>query len=131
MENYTRGEGVCAFCTPIAEEIIASNKFCYAISDQSPQNGHCTAVIPKRHVSNFFELQQWEINAVHALLLEVKQQIERQDQAIGAFNVSVNSGQEAGQTVLHCHIQLIPQRHHDTNPQRRGKRRKILEKEQC
>jgi diadenosine tetraphosphate (Ap4A) HIT family hydrolase len=74
-------------------------------------------IIPKRHVASYFELGQAEYNAVNHLLLEQKKDIMERDKNVSGFNVGVNCGKDAGQTVFHCHIHLIPRRKGDVeNP---------------
>ena len=85
--------------------------------DLNPVTPHHTLIIPKRHVADFFDLYQPEINAVHGLLWETQKEIEGLDEAVTGFNVGVNSGEDAGQTIFHCHIHLIPRRKGDAkNP---------------
>lgn len=77
---------------------------------------------PKRHEPGFFNLHQPEINAIHSLLDKVKREIEALDSSVTGFNIGVNNGQDAGQTIFHCHIHLIPRRKGDTGNPRGGVR---------
>jgi diadenosine tetraphosphate (Ap4A) HIT family hydrolase len=70
-------------------------------------------VIPKRHALGYSELGRPELNACHRLLEQEKRTIEWEDASVGGFNVGVNDGKTAGQTVFHCHIHLIPRRKGD------------------
>ena len=107
----------CLFCEMKKGRVIASNELCYAIRDGFEVTQHHTLIIPKRHVSDFFELHQPEINAVHTLLDEMKRGIEELDETVTGFNIGINSGKDAGQTIFHCHIHLIPRREGDVeNP---------------
>jgi diadenosine tetraphosphate (Ap4A) HIT family hydrolase len=72
-----------------------------------------TLVIPRRHVSGYFELGRSELNACHRLLAQEKEAIGRADESVEGFTVSVNEGEPAGQTVFHCHMHLIPRRRLD------------------
>ena len=72
-----------------------------------------TLVIPKRHVSGYFELGRSELNAYHRLLAQEKEAIERADESVEGFTVGVNEGKVAEQTVFHCHMHLIPRRRLD------------------
>lgn len=90
---------------------------------------HHTLVIPKRHVSGFFELYQPELNTIHAMLAAQKQRIEKDDGTVRGFNVGVNTGTAAGQTVFHCHVHLIPRRDGDVDNPRGGVRGVIPEKQ--
>ena len=127
-ESYKEREKGCLFCEIKKGRVIASNELCYAIRDDFPVTEHHTLIIPKRHVSDFFELHQPEINAVHSLLDEMKQWIEELDETITGFNVGINSGEDAGQTIFHCHIHLIPRRKGDMENPRGGVRGVIPDK---
>ena len=104
------------------KRIIASNELCYAERDNYPVTKHHTLIIPKRHVSDFFELHQPEINAAHSLLDELKRGIQVLDNTVTGFNVGINCGEDAGQTIFHCHIHLIPRRKGDMKNPRGGVR---------
>ena len=127
-ESYGKRKAGCLFCEMEEPRVIASNALCYAIRDKFPVTEHHTLIIPKRHVSDFFELYQPEINAVHSLLGGMKQQVEELDSSATGFNVGMNSGEAAGQTVFHCHVHLIPRRKGDVENPRGGVRGVIPEK---
>ena len=63
-----------------------------------------------RHIANYFALGQAEINACSHLLDKQKEKILKEDSSVSGFNVGVNVGESAGQTIFHCHIHLIPRR---------------------
>jgi ATP adenylyltransferase len=127
-ESYNERKQGCLFCEIDEGRVIASNELCYAIRDYYPVTEHHTLIIPKRHVSDFFELHQPEINAVHSLLDEMRTEIEELDENVTGFNVGINSGEDAGQTVMHCHIHLIPRRKGDMENPRGGVRGVIPDK---
>ena len=77
-------------------------------------------VIPKRHVTNYFDLQQPERNAIHRLLVTERAAIQQKDASVSGFNVGVNAGEDAGQTIFHCHVHLIPRRKGDLDNPRGG-----------
>jgi diadenosine tetraphosphate (Ap4A) HIT family hydrolase len=85
-------------------------------------------IIPKRHVSSYFDLGQPEINAIHYLANKWKKQIEREDNNVSGFNMGINDGKDAGQTIFHVHIHLIPRRHGDLDFPEGGVRGVIPEK---
>jgi ATP adenylyltransferase len=87
----------------------------------SVTEGH-SLIIPKRHVADYFDMFQPELNAVHALLLSRKATLIEGDPSIDGFNVGINSGEAAGQTVFHCHVHLIPRRKGDVGNPRGGVR---------
>jgi diadenosine tetraphosphate (Ap4A) HIT family hydrolase len=67
-------------------------------------------VFPKRHVTQIFDLSRPETNAYNELMKETKRNIEMAEPSVSGFNVGVNNGRAAGQTVEHCHVHLIPRR---------------------
>ena len=121
-QSYQQREDGCVFCETDKLAILSENELCYAKSDLYPVTPHHTLIIPKRHVSDFFDLYQPEINAVHTLLGEAKRGIEGLDETVTGFNVGLNSGEDAGQTIFHCHIHLIPRRKGDAKNPRGGVR---------
>jgi diadenosine tetraphosphate (Ap4A) HIT family hydrolase len=90
--------------------LVAETELAYALRDAFPVTTLHTLVIPKRHVSGYFELGRAELNACHRFLEQEKQAIEGQDASVEGFNVGMNEGETAGQTVFHCHLHLIPRR---------------------
>jgi ATP adenylyltransferase len=110
--------------------VIAENELCFAIRDGYPVTPHHTLVIPKRHVANFFELYQAELNAAHALLRNMEAEIRSIDQQVTGFNVGINIGHDAGQTIFHVHVHLIPRRYGDVENPRGGVRGVIPGKQQ-
>jgi ATP adenylyltransferase len=81
--------------------------------DKYPVTAGHKLVIPKRHVAEYFDLGRPELNAVHFLLEQLKKRIQENDPAVKGFNIGINCGATAGQTVFHCHIHLIPRRDGD------------------
>jgi ATP adenylyltransferase len=118
--HYKARDANCAFCKIETTRIISENELCYAIYDKYPVSSYHALIIPKRHVSNFFELYQPEINAAYALLHLMGAKIADLDHSVTGFNIGVNNGQDAGQTVLHAHIHLIPRRNADVENPRGG-----------
>lgn len=107
----------CLFCKIDPDHVVAENELCYAIRDGFPVTPLHTLVVPKRHVANYFSLYQSELEAVHVMLDEQHADIPQQDKTVTGFNVGINAGNDAGQTVFHAHIHLIPRRYGDvSNP---------------
>ncbi len=107
----------CIFCTIEEKRTLFENPFAYAIYDKFPVTQFHTLVIPKRHVATYFQLNHSEIEACTQLLKQVKQHIETNDLTVTGFNIGINDGATAGQTIFHCHIHLIPRRKGDVaNP---------------
>ncbi|MDP6643050.1 MAG: HIT domain-containing protein [Rhodospirillales bacterium] len=128
-ESYNVREKGCLFCEIEESRIVAEIELCFAVRDGHSVTEHHTLIIPKRHTPDFFNLHQPEINAVYSLLEEVKIEIEQLDDTVKGFNVGVNSGEVAGQTINHCHIHLIPRRKGDVENPRGGVRGVIPEKQ--
>src|SRR4029078_1083679 len=98
------------------------NELCYAVRDLYPVTELHTLVIPQRHVGDYFDLYQPERNAIHGLLEAERTVIRQSDARVSGFNVGVNAGEDAGQTIFHCHVHLIPRRKGDLEDPRGGVR---------
>ena len=118
----------CLFCVIPQEQIIASNKLAYAIRDGFPVTPLHTLIIPKRHADDYFELTKDELIACHELIHQLRESITKEDSSVVAFNIGMNAGEAAGQTVFHCHIHLIPRRKGDVSSPRGGIRHVIPDK---
>jgi diadenosine tetraphosphate (Ap4A) HIT family hydrolase/5-methylcytosine-specific restriction endonuclease McrA len=117
----SRSEG-CAFCELPPERIVAENELALAFRDGFPVTEHHTLIIPKRHVSDYFDLFQPERNAMQALMEQQRALVLQSDPSVTAFNVGINAGADAGQTIFHCHMHLIPRRKGDVEEPRGGVR---------
>ncbi len=121
-ESYAAREPGCPFCELGDRQIIAENPLAVLIFDGFPvTEGHMLA-IPRRHVADYFDLHQPERNAVQRLLDDGRSRLRERDREIAGFNVGINSGAAAGQTVFHCHVHLIPRRLGDVENPRGGVR---------
>ena len=108
----------CPFCNLPASRIVDENRHAVLILDGYPVSPGHSLVIPKRHVGSFFEITARERVALFALLDQAKQQIAQLHQPNG-YNIGINDGAAAGQTVPHLHIHLIP-RYDGDQPNPRG-----------
>ena len=125
-DSYTHHkESGCPYCEMLGDKMVSENELAYAIRDAFPVTTLHTLLIPKRHVQSFFELDPAELEGCYQLLHKEKAAIEREDGDVQGFNVGVNDGEVAGQTVFHCHIHLIPRRKHDVEDPRGGVRNVI------
>ena len=108
----------CIFCNNKNNNIIEENDHAYVTLDPYPvSNQHCL-VIPKRHIKDYFELNKDEVAGCDQLIKKIKNQVEKNDKTVKGFNIGINSGKVAGQSIMHCHIHLIPRRKGDVeNPQ--------------
>jgi diadenosine tetraphosphate (Ap4A) HIT family hydrolase len=115
----------CLFCEIPSERIIAQNEFCFAIRDGFPVTPLHSLIIPKRHVVTYFDLSDEEVLACNDLMRQLKNSMLVEDDLIDGFNIGMNAGEMAGQTIFHCHIHLIPRRRGDVENPRGGIRHLI------
>lgn len=112
----------CCFCSIDDDRIIVSEiATSVAFYDKFPVSKGHILVIPKRHISNYFELTMHEQRAVWLLINRCKSIIQNEFNPDG-YNVGVNINESAGQTVGHCHIHLIPRYLGDVENPRGGVR---------
>ena len=102
----------CPFCSNV-DLIQYSNDSAISIFDKYPITKHHSLIIPKRHEISFFNLDEKEQQDCIALVNQVKSQLCNMDETITGFNLGINDGTDAGQSILHCHIHLIPRRKND------------------
>ena len=120
----------CIFCNKTNYKIISSTKYFFIIRDTAyPVTKHHTLIITNRHVSDYFNLNKEEINDLDEILKSQKKELKKLDKEISAFNVGINIGKDAGQSIMHCHIHLIPRRKGDVEDPRGGVRGVIPEKQ--
>jgi diadenosine tetraphosphate (Ap4A) HIT family hydrolase len=99
-----------------------------AIYDNYPvTKSHCL-VIPKQHRDDFFSMTKEEQLDAIEIIDALKEKLQKQDTTINGFNIGMNCGESAGQTIFHCHIHLIPRRTGDMEEPRGGVRGVIPEK---
>ena len=111
----------CPFCTLPADRIVASNELAVVIRDGFPISPGHTLIIPKRHHGSFFEATDDERYSMLALLDQARRDITTELSPDG-FNIGINDGAAAGQTVPHLHIHLIPRFTGDCEDPRGGVR---------
>ena len=128
-ESYRERLDGCLFCGGVNDRIVAENELCYAIRDGFPVTSSHSLIIPKRHVSDYFDLYKPEINAIHDLTHSIRKQLLESDPTITGFNVGINAGESAGQTIFHCHVHLIPRRDGDMKNPKGGVRGVIPQKQ--
>ncbi len=109
----------CPFCQLKPRRIMLENDFAAAFPDGFPiAEGH-TLVVPKRHVASLFELSEEEQSAVWKLVAQVRDKLMTEQKPDG-FNIGLNDGTAAGQTVMHAHVHVIPRRLGDADDPRGG-----------
>ena len=119
----------CLFCNAKESGIAAENEFAYASYDSYPVSDFHCLIIPKRHVKDYFEMSDEEFLACNDLIIKIKNEILAKDKTVKAFNIGTNAGKISGQSIMHCHIHLIPRRDGDVeNPQ--GGVRSVIPKKQ-
>ena len=97
----------CPFCSLPADRTVLSSANAIALRDAYPISPGHTLIVPRRHIGSFFEATTQERAELLALLDEAKRELDAQFTP-AAFNIGINDGPAAGQTVPHLHIHLIP-----------------------
>ena len=114
----------CPFCALPAERILLLADEALVIRDAFPVSPGHTLVVPRRHIGSFFELTDAERACMVELLAKAKAELDLSFQPDG-FNIGINDGAAAGQTVPHLHLHLIP-RYRGDAPDPRGGVRWVL-----
>ena len=120
--NSVADDQSCPFCHLEPERVFAANKHAVAIYDGFPVNPGHVLIIPKRHFVSLFEATVEERVALFALLDDARERLiaERKPDV---FNIGINDGAAAGQTIFHLHIHLIPRYNGDCEDPRGGVRK--------
>lgn len=112
----------CPFClNNLSSEILLKNDFSYAIYDKFPVSKGHILIIPKNHNSNYFDLSLEEQEGCLVLLNNAKKILDKEFNPDG-YNVGININKDAGQTIWHAHIHLIPRYSGDIEEPRGGVR---------
>ena len=114
----------CLFCSLPVDQVLIEHPLAIATRDSYPVSKGHTLIIPRRHVASFFETTEDEHQAMMRLLGEARAILDREYKPDG-YNIGVNSGVAAGQTVMHVHMHLIP-RYAGDRPDPRGGVRWVL-----
>lgn len=117
----------CLFCNLSEERIVASNGPAISIRDGFPVSPGHTLIIPKRHVATFFDTTTEERLAMFELMEKAKLALDAELRP-AAYNIGVNDGPAAGQTISHLHFHLIPRYVGDDADPRGGVRRVLPKK---
>ncbi len=124
---YEKRETSCTICS-LEKSAKIYNTLAFAIKDKFPVTESHHLIIPRRHIDSFFELGTSEQKACLNLLSEIKEKLLKDDSTITGFNIGINDSEDAGQTIPHCHIHLIPRRKGDVANPRGGIRNVIPDK---
>ena len=126
----SKAEVSCIFCNKSNCKIIEEKKFFFIIRDTAyPVTKHHTLIISNRHIDDYFKLASEELNELNQILKEQKEKLKLLDSTISGYNVGVNIGKDAGQSIMHCHIHLIPRRKGDVDDPKGGVRGVIPSKQ--
>ena len=119
----------CPFCGDrVKDRIIEEYGTVVAIRDKYPVTEYHTLVIPLRHTPDFFTMSWREKRDAEALIIVLQEKILKNDRSVKGFNIGINCGESAGQTIMHTHIHLIPRRDGDTPNPKGGVRGVIPDK---
>ena len=108
----------CLFCNVPSSEYVFENNLAFSTFDSYPVSKYHALIIPKRHVENYFDMSEEEVSSCNKLIKKMRNKIQELDPTVDGFNIGTNSGKVAGQSIMHCHIHIIPRRKNDVdNPQ--------------
>jgi diadenosine tetraphosphate (Ap4A) HIT family hydrolase len=116
---YEQIDAECPFCSTDDRLTLFQNSLAVAVRDQYPVCQWHLLVIPKRHTADYFDLGSAEVRARQQLLAKARDLVLKEDSTVLAFNVGINNGAAARQTIMHSGVHLIQRRKGD-NPNPRG-----------
>ena len=119
----------CIFCSKEKLNIIYEDDIFFVIRDSFPVTKDHTLIILNNHDKTFFDLRDKDILQLNNILKFQKESLMQNDNTITGFNIGINQGESAGQTVMHLHIHLIPRRKGDIDDPRGGVRGVIPSKQ--
>ncbi len=109
----------CPFCRTDLSQILFGNELAIVVWDAYPVSPGHALIIPRRHITDFFQTTRKERGAISDLLESIKSEIVRRYRPSG-FNLGVNVGESAGQTIEHTHMHVIPRYFGDVQDPRGG-----------
>ncbi|HCX64548.1 MAG TPA: HIT family protein [Eubacteriaceae bacterium] len=113
----------CIFCEKKAnKETVLENDLAFAVYDKYPVNEGHMLIVPKRHYENYFDSSSEELLCLNDMLCQARALLEESYQPDG-YNIGINVGKDAGQTIDHLHIHLIPRYEGDVENPAGGVRR--------
>ena len=122
-------DDLCLFCAVPLERVIDEDDKFFVIRDGYPVTELHSLIISKRHTLSYFDLNKGEIESMNVLLARQREAILQSDPKVTGFNIGVNDGSSAGQTVSHLHVHLIPRREGDVGNPKGGVRGVIPNKQ--
>ena len=117
----------CPFCNINHDQIVKKNKFSFAIYDKYPVNKGHLLIISKKHIEDYFTANEEIKEAIFELMERCKTFLDKKYDPDG-YNIGLNCGKEAGQTIMHLHLHLIPRYEGDIEDPTGGVRGVIPEK---
>ena len=121
----------CRFCTGnIKDRIVEEWNLVLAFEDRYPVSDGHLLIVPKRHTLDWFSMSEKERREADALIRVFRSRQLESDKSITGFNIGMNCGASAGQTIFHAHIHLIPRRDGDT-PNPTGGVRGVIPDKMC
>ncbi len=119
----------CIFCNKSKLNIVFQDENFYVIRDAYPVTKNHTLIILNEHDKTYFDLEDKDIVQLNNIIKSQKKSLMDEDNSITGFNIGINQGESAGQTVMHLHIHLIPRRKGDVSDPRGGVRGVIPSKQ--
>jgi ATP adenylyltransferase len=119
----------CPFCDMPSERVTRTNKHFYLVEDGFPVTKHHTLVISHDHELVLDTMDEEQTLELVSIIKDIKKQILKLDSTVAGFNVGINEGLDAGQTVMHFHCHVIPRRSGDVHDPRGGVRGVIPDKQ--
>ena len=119
----------CIFCNKSKLNIVFQDETFYVIRDAYPVTKNHTLIILNEHDKTYFDLEDKDIIQLNNIIKSQKKSLMDEDNSITGFNIGINQGESAGQTVMHLHIHLIPRRKGDVYDPRGGVRGVIPSKQ--
>jgi diadenosine tetraphosphate (Ap4A) HIT family hydrolase len=105
----------CRFCPEkLIKRVVAELGSVWAVQDRYPVSEGHHLIVPKRHTADWFEMSAEEKRDADELIAVIREKLQAADGTVTGFNIGINCGKSAGQTIFHAHIHLIPRRDGDT-----------------
>ena len=117
----------CIFCNDAPSSLWLESSSSFALWDGFPISEGHTLVVPRVHVASLFDLPASDLAAVWEFVARVRAELTKRFR-VESFNIGLNDGRAAGQTVMHAHIHVIPRRDGDVPDPRGGVRWVVPEK---
>ena len=118
---------MCPFCHPNPDQVFLETDLVLGLWDRYPVSPGHALLIPRRHVADWFDATPEEQQALTQALTTARQIIEKKHKP-DAYNIGINAGQAAGQTIFHLHVHLIPRYKGDQEDPRGGVRHVIADR---